>query len=220
MRLRRGFKAGPKNIQLKVPYMECGRHLTKPEMTDKPSLVSLFYGTLANQQKQSKLISKLKLSHYKVNFAGRKLKVISLPTRKFRFFCIISKNIFITFQSLIVTLVFTQNSFLFVCLFAFSLCKDIFKTLLPQMLATGNAKIQVSMSAYLSLTAFVEIESKWFGFGIKDATAGLKLEGGLDLSCDISVDGELRFVRPFLLYIAVLYPIHTARNPPNKCFSS
>jgi len=61
------------------------------------------------------------------------------------------------------------------------------------MLATGNAKIQVSMSAYLSLTAFVEIESKWFGFGIKDATAGLKLEGGLDLSCDISVDGELRY---------------------------
>jgi len=62
-----------------------------------------------------------------------------------------------------------------------------------KMLATGNAKIQVSMSAYLSLTAFVEIESKWFGFGIKDATAGLKLEGGLDLSCDISVDGELRY---------------------------
>ena len=55
------------------------------------------------------------------------------------------------------------------------------------------------MSAYLSLTAFVEIESKWFGSGIKDASAGLKLEGGLDFSCDITVDGDLRF--------------DTARNP-------
>lgn len=59
------------------------------------------------------------------------------------------------------------------------------------------------MSAYLSLTAFVEIESKWFGLGIKDATAGLKLEGGLDFSCEISVDGSLRFERPFLVYIAI-----------------
>jgi len=48
------------------------------------------------------------------------------------------------------------------------------------------------MSAYLKLTAFLEIESKWFGLGIKDATAGLKLDGRLDLSCEISVDGELR----------------------------
>ena len=53
------------------------------------------------------------------------------------------------------------------------------------------------MSAYLSLTAFVEIESKWLGYGIKDASAGLKLEGGLDLSCDLSVGGELRFVKHF-----------------------
>jgi len=53
------------------------------------------------------------------------------------------------------------------------------------------------MSAYLSLTAFVEIESKWFGLGVKDASAGLKLDGGLELSCDISVDGELRFVSLF-----------------------
>ena len=61
------------------------------------------------------------------------------------------------------------------------------------------------MSAYLSLTAFVEIESKWFGFGIKDASAGLKLQGGLDFSCDIIINGELRFVRPFLMCIAILY---------------
>ena len=54
------------------------------------------------------------------------------------------------------------------------------------------------MSGYLRMTAFVEIESKWFGFGINDATAGLKLEGGLDFSSDITVDGELRFVTPFL----------------------
>ena len=65
------------------------------------------------------------------------------------------------------------------------------------MLAKRTAKIQVSMSAYLSLTAFVEIESKWLGYGIKDASAGLKLEGGLDLSCDLSVGGELRFVKHF-----------------------
>lgn len=65
------------------------------------------------------------------------------------------------------------------------------------MLAKTTAKIQVSMSAYLSLTAFVEIESKWLGLGIKDASAGLKLEGGLDLSCDLSVGGELRFVKHF-----------------------
>ena len=71
------------------------------------------------------------------------------------------------------------------------------------MLSTGNAKMQVSMSAYLSLTAFVEIESKLFGFGIKDATAGLKLEGGVDFSFDISVDGELRFVRPFLMCVPI-----------------
>ena len=73
------------------------------------------------------------------------------------------------------------------------------------MLSTGNAKIQVSMFAYLSLTAFVEIESKWLGFGIKDATAGLKLEAGLDLSCELSVGGELRFVGAFLVCIAILY---------------
>lgn len=78
------------------------------------------------------------------------------------------------------------------------------------MLSTGNAKIQFSMSAYLSLTAFVEIESKWFGLGIKDASAGLKLEGGMDFSCDISVDGELRFVRLSLVRIASL--IHTAKK--------
>ena len=74
------------------------------------------------------------------------------------------------------------------------------------MLATGTAKIQVSMYAYLRMTAFVEIESKWFGFGIKDASAGLKLEGGLDLSCDISVGGELRFVRLFYMCTVMLYP--------------
>ena len=72
------------------------------------------------------------------------------------------------------------------------------------MLSTGNAEIQVSMSAYLRVTAFLEIESKWFGFGIKDATAGLKLEGGLDISCGLTVDGELRFVIPFLVYIEIL----------------
>ena len=53
------------------------------------------------------------------------------------------------------------------------------------------------MSAYLSLTAFVEVKSKWFGDKIKDAAAGLKLEGGLDVSCDITIGGELRFVRLF-----------------------
>ena len=74
------------------------------------------------------------------------------------------------------------------------------------MLATRAAKIQVSMSAYLRLTAFLEIESKWFGLGIKDASAGLKLEGGLDLSCDIIVGGELRFVRSFYMCTAILYP--------------
>lgn len=78
------------------------------------------------------------------------------------------------------------------------------------MLSTGNAKIQFSMSAYLSLTAFVEIESKWFGLGLKDASGGLKLEGGMDFSCDISVDGELRFVRLSLVRIASL--IQTARK--------
>ena len=63
------------------------------------------------------------------------------------------------------------------------------------MLSTGIAKIQVSMSAYLRLTAFVAVESKWFGSGIKDASVGLKLKGGLDFSCVITVGGELRFVR-------------------------
>ena len=61
------------------------------------------------------------------------------------------------------------------------------------------------MEAYLNLTAFVDIEPKCFGFGVKDATVGLKLEGGLDISCDISVHGELRCVRTFLLGIAILY---------------
>lgn len=71
------------------------------------------------------------------------------------------------------------------------------------MLSKGNAKIQVSMSAYLSLTAFVEIESKRFGFGVKDASAGLKLAGGLDFSCDIIVDGELRFVTTRKSFICI-----------------
>jgi len=61
------------------------------------------------------------------------------------------------------------------------------------------------MKAYLNLMGFVDIEPKCFGSGVKDATAGLKLEGDLDVSCDISVHGELRFVRPFLLCIAILY---------------
>lgn len=61
------------------------------------------------------------------------------------------------------------------------------------------------MSMYLRLTAFVKTETKWFGLGIKDAAVGLKLEGGMDFSCDISVHGELRFVRLFLVRIAILY---------------
>lgn len=65
------------------------------------------------------------------------------------------------------------------------------------MLSTGNAKIQMSMSMNLRLTAFVEIEAKWFGLGIKEASAGLKLEGSMDFSMGISIDGELRSVRLF-----------------------
>ena len=47
---------------------------------------------------------------------------------------------------------------------------------------------------YLGLTAFVEIEKKWLGLGIKDASIGLKLKGNMDFSLELSIDGELRFV--------------------------
>ena len=50
------------------------------------------------------------------------------------------------------------------------------------------------MSAYLSLTAFVGIEPKCLRLGVKDASAGLKLTGSLDVNCDISIDGGLWFV--------------------------
>jgi len=76
------------------------------------------------------------------------------------------------------------------------------------------------MSAYLSLTAFVEIQSKCFGFGIKDAKAGLKLEGGLEVSCEISVQGELRFVIPFLVCIRSNLTFILQENPRNELFSS
>ena len=72
------------------------------------------------------------------------------------------------------------------------------------MLSTAKAKIHVSMEAYLNVMAFVKIEPNCFGSGVKGATAGLKLEGGLGVSCVITVDGKLRFVRPFLLCIAIL----------------
>ncbi|XP_022809251.1 uncharacterized protein LOC111346215 [Stylophora pistillata] len=62
-----------------------------------------------------------------------------------------------------------------------------------KLLLTENAKVQVSLEMFFQVTMFLEIEKKWFKPGIKDATAGLELEGSLDFSLDLSVDGELRY---------------------------
>ena len=59
------------------------------------------------------------------------------------------------------------------------------------------------MFMYLRLSAFIEIEKKWHGLGIKEASAGLKLEGRLEFALEFSVDGELRFV--ILLLVSVRY---------------
>ncbi len=72
------------------------------------------------------------------------------------------------------------------------------------MLSTGNARFQVSLFMYLRLTAFIEIEKTWTGLGIKDASAGLKLEGNMDFSLDLSIDGELRFVVKLVTVIRIL----------------
>ena len=57
---------------------------------------------------------------------------------------------------------------------------------------------------YLRLTAFLEIEKKWLGLGIKDASAGLKLDGNMDFSLELSIDGELRFVIGFTIGTVII----------------
>ena len=54
--------------------------------------------------------------------------------------------------------------------------------------------MQVSLDMYLRLRVSVEIETKWLGLGIKDASIGIKLEGKLDFSLEFYLDGELRCV--------------------------
>ena len=56
---------------------------------------------------------------------------------------------------------------------------------------------------HLRLTTFVEIEKKWLGFGTKDASVGLKLDGKMESSLDLSMDGKLRFVIKSIIAIGI-----------------
>ncbi|XP_022808829.1 uncharacterized protein LOC111345812 [Stylophora pistillata] len=62
-----------------------------------------------------------------------------------------------------------------------------------KLLSTKSAKVQVSLEMFFKVTMFLEIEKKWFGLGIEEATAGLELEGSLDFSLEFAVNGELRY---------------------------
>jgi len=61
------------------------------------------------------------------------------------------------------------------------------------MLSTAEATIQARLTFSLRLTAFVDIEKTWIG-KIKDVSIGLKLQGNLESSLEMSIAGELRFV--------------------------
>ena len=63
------------------------------------------------------------------------------------------------------------------------------------MLSSVGARVETHLDLSLSLTAFIDIEKKmWPLGGIKEAAFGLKLEGSMDYTLDISITGKLRFV--------------------------
>ena len=61
-----------------------------------------------------------------------------------------------------------------------------------QIISSGEATVEAGLAAYLKLTAFVDIEKRFWGT-LKKAAIGLKLEGSLDSNLEIKINGKLRF---------------------------
>ena len=61
-----------------------------------------------------------------------------------------------------------------------------------QIMSSGEATVEAGLAASLRLTAFVDIETSFWGT-LKEAAIGLKLEGNLDSNLEIKINGKLRF---------------------------
>lgn len=68
------------------------------------------------------------------------------------------------------------------------------KVVFQQLVSRAGSSIEARLAISLRLTAFVEIEKKWYIWEIKDASVGLKLQGSVSATLDLKVGGELRLV--------------------------
>ncbi|KAL9982165.1 hypothetical protein ACROYT_G010976 [Oculina patagonica] len=62
-----------------------------------------------------------------------------------------------------------------------------------KLVSRAGSSIEARLAISLRLTAFVEIEKKWYSWKIKDASVGLELHGSVSATLDLKVGGELRY---------------------------
>ena len=70
-----------------------------------------------------------------------------------------------------------------------------------QIMSSGEATVEAGLAASLRLTAFVDIETSFWGT-LKEAAIGLKLEGNLDSNLEIKINGKLRFDDCAVFYLS------------------